>query len=205
MPRSADGAWTLPGSAEVARGSPDSELVTQPLRSAMFSYPDRLGQAGAERWGGRRGRTTLSESESNPDKKSMKVTDRRMFTPEGELREEYRHLENAEPPAAGVPTVRESEPPPPPEPEKRAPEPDPDRPGFYDLVSLLAENASVYLRHAGAPGGEGRQNRELARLHIDLLEVLEQKTAGNLDAEEKAMLGDILYRLRLAFASQRGF
>jgi hypothetical protein len=146
----------------------------------------------------------LSESEST-DKKSMKVTDRRMFTADGELREEYRHLEDAKPPAVETPPVRESEPPRQPEPEKRPPEPDPDQPGFYDLVSLLAENASVYLRHAGAPGGEGLQNRELARLHIDLLEVLQQKTAGNLDAEEQAMLGDVLYRLRLAFASQRGF
>lgn len=147
----------------------------------------------------------MSDSETQTNKKSMKVTDRRMFTPDGELREEYRHLEEVGPPADDAPAVREPQAPPEAEPEAPPPEPDPDRPGFYDLVTLLAENASVYLRHAGAPGGEGLQNRELAQVHIDLLDVLKQKTSGNLDAEEEAMLDDILYRLRLAFASQRGF
>lgn len=147
----------------------------------------------------------LSDNESKANEKSMKVTDRRMFTPDGELRDEFRHLEEVRPTAdEDAAAVRESEPPPKDEPEPPPP-PDPDQPSFFDLVTLLAENASVYLRHAGMPGDEGAQHRELAKLHIDLLDVLKQKTAGNLDAEERAMLEDVLYRLRLAFTSQRGF
>ena len=34
-----------------------------------------------------------------------------------------------------------------------------------------------------AAGAQRDQNLELARLHIDLLEVLQQKTAGNLDSQ----------------------
>ena len=142
--------------------------------------------------------------------KSMKVKDRRMFTPDGELREEYRHLEESGE-SAGEPKASEASPEPvaepPKAPEREPPsEPaDPNAPSFFDLVSLLAENASVYLRHSAMPGAEGAQNQELAKLHIDLLAVLKQKTSGNLDREEQSMLDEMLYRLRLAFSSQRGF
>lgn len=147
--------------------------------------------------------------------KTMKVTDRRMFTPDGELREEYRHIESAS--TTGAPASRPPDPParepaPPPRgpvsppAEDRTPEPDPDAPGFMDLVTLLAENASVYLREASTPGAvEPLQHLEVAKLHIDLLGVLKDKTQGNLSSQEQAVLDDVLYRLRLAFSSQRGF
>lgn len=147
------------------------------------------------------------------DDRPVKVTDRRMFTPDGQLREEYRHIEeNAGSPAAGSPAASERRPPEPrppqrqPPPEPRPPEPEPDQPGFLDLVSLLAENASIYLRQASIPGvDEPLQNLELAKLHIDLLGVLKDKTAGNLNSQEQAVLDDVLYRLRLAYSGQRGF
>lgn len=141
----------------------------------------------------------------------MKVTDRRMFTPDGQLREEYRHIEESD---AGAPAATSSPAaqPPPPRPERqppeqpRPPEPEPDQPGLLDLVSLLAENASIYLRQASIPGvDEPLQHLELAKLHIDLLGVLKDKTAGNLSSQEQAVLDDVLYRLRLAYSGQRGF
>lgn len=154
----------------------------------------------------------MSDANQDPSgEKSVKVTDRRMFTPDGQLREEYRHIEES----AGAPAGAE-EPQPPserrPEPERLAPEsqrppaPDPDQPGLLDLVSLLAENASIYLRQASIPGtDEPLQHLELAKLHIDLLGVLKSKTAGNLSSQEQAVLDDVLYRLRLAYSGQRGF
>lgn len=153
---------------------------------------------------------TLSESQKKNDassSKGMKVTDRRMFTPEGELRDEFRHVGEgvpaaSAPSAAPAPLPTPEEPPAPEEPEEQGPE----QPGFYDLVSLLAEHASVYLRQASMPGGDPDQTQELCKLHIDLLAVLKSKTTGNLDAREQAMLDDVLYRLRSAFTSQqRGF
>ena len=45
---------------------------------------------------------------------------------------------------------------------------------------------------------------EMARLHIDLLEILRQKTLGNLTAQESGFLEDLLYRLRLRYVQKRG-
>lgn len=136
----------------------------------------------------------------------MKVTDRRMFTPEGELRQEYRHLEDveatAEPPAAAqaeepAPSREEPEPP--------AGEPSADEPSILELVRLLAENASIHLQRAEMPNGQVSENLDVAKLYIDLLAVLKKKTDGNLTMREDTVLEDVLYQLRLGYAERRGF
>ena len=150
--------------------------------------------------------------------KTLKVTDKRMFTPEGELREEFRHMpegpEKDTPgtPAAGTPdagTPAAETPAPPIEaqsPERRHPEGrPPGAPSFFDLVGLLAEPASIYLREARSAAPQAAaQSIELARLHIDLLAILRDKTQGNLAPEEKAMLEDVVYQLRSGFVGLRG-
>lgn len=158
----------------------------------------------------------------------MKVTDKRMFTPEGELREEYRFL-NEKSTAAATATEPAPEPARPeparpeparaPEPARRAvagyPEPQEDSglgfpgapqggPGFLDLAAMLAEPAAIYLGDAPLPDGQWAENLEMARLHIDLLDVLRQKTAGNLTAQESAILEDLLYRLRVRYVQKNG-
>ncbi len=144
-----------------------------------------------------------------------------MFTADGELREEYRRGRQetaasaadpaatgahppaarpeaarppaARPPAARPPAARPSEP-------TAAPHESEDRPGapsFLDLVGLLAEPASIYLREAtNADPQTAAQSLELARLHIDLLIILQDKTHGNLSPSEQAMLEDVLFQLR---------
>jgi len=149
----------------------------------------------------------------------IKVTDKRMFTAEGELRDEYRDLANAAPAEAEPPAPVAAEPPPPPppitepEPSRVAPPPLelPDtgpsalgQPSFYDLAAILAEPVQVYLGDLPLPDGGSAENLEMARLHIDLLDVLRQKTAGNLTAQESAVLEDVLYRLRLRYVQKRG-
>jgi hypothetical protein len=143
--------------------------------------------------------------------KEIKVTDKRMFTPEGELREEYRFLSEksmSEPPAAPA-AEREPEP----EAPRRAAVSEiedaqgmpPDMgSGFYDLAAMLAEPAAIYLGDAPLPDGQWAENLEMARLHIDLLDVLRQKTAGNLTGQESAFLEDLLYRLRVRYVQKRG-
>jgi uncharacterized protein DUF1844 len=166
------------------------------------------------------------------EKKEMKVTDKRMFTPEGELREEYRFLneKSTSPAAPETPSVppaapggeARTEPPPPSRPPREAPrgfaEPDaaarvelpgmpPELggPSFFDLVAILAEPVPIYLGDAPLPDGQDATNLEMARLHIDLLDILRQKTAGNLTAQEAAFLEDLLYRLRVRYVQkQRG-
>jgi hypothetical protein len=155
--------------------------------------------------------------------KEIKVTDKRMFTPDGELREEYRFLSEKstpEAPAAAPPPEPQPAPPPQPEPPRRPAameldmEDDPrfDLPGsapgmgasFYDLAAMLAEPAAIYLGDAPLPDGQWAENLEMARLHIDLLDVLRQKTAGNLSAQESAFIEDLLYRLRVRYVQKSG-
>jgi hypothetical protein len=162
------------------------------------------------------------------EKREIKVTDKRMFTAEGDLKEEYRFLDekstaSAEPAAADVappppaPDPRQTAPPPardeaprwPPEPERTpldlpATPPDLEGPGFYDLVAMMAEPVPIYLGDARLPDGQVATDLEMARLHIDLLDVLRQKTAGNLDPQERAFLEDLLYRLRVRYVQKRG-
>jgi len=157
--------------------------------------------------------------------KEIKVTDKRMFTPEGELREEYRALmENATAPTeSDVATEPEPEPPaapPPARPEPAAagraeapPDPELDLPSsmppelggpsFYDLAALLAQQATVYLGDMALPGGQSIEDPEEARMYIDLLDVLRQKTLGNLTAQESTFLEDLLYQLRVRYVQKR--
>jgi uncharacterized protein DUF1844 len=160
--------------------------------------------------------------------KEIKVTDKRMFTPEGELREEYRFLAEK----ATAPEPPPVAPPPPPQPEPARPEPrrgrragrEPEPPAapepsgrielpgsppglgasFFDLAAMLAEPIAVYLGDVELPDGGSAENLEMARLHIDLLDVLREKTAGNLTAQEATFLEDLLYRARVRYVQKQG-
>ena len=166
--------------------------------------------------------------------KDLKVTDKRIFTPAGDLRDEFRHLKDqppptataerpAEPEAATAAPAAEPSPrqepadprgagggaaPPSPEPSPRLELPGTPpgfgAPTFYDLVAVLAEPVSLYLGDIPLPDGQNAENLEMARLHIDLLDVLRQKTAGNVSAQESGVLEDVLYRLRLRYVQKRG-
>jgi hypothetical protein len=159
------------------------------------------------------------ESEVSNEKKEIKVTDKRMFTPEGELREEYRVLaekSTAAPAATATATAPEPAPAasrrPAPEPPPAAPAPldlpetppELGGPSFFDLVAMLAEPVPIYLGDAVLPDGQDATNLEMARFYIDLLAVLRQKTAGNLTAQESAFLEDLLYRMRVRYVQKRG-
>lgn len=73
-------------------------------------------------------------------------------------------------------------------------------PAFIELLNLLAMQAVISLGGYQGPGGERiPANPAAAKHHIDLLEVLEKKTAGNLSEEEKRALDSVLYELRLQY------
>ena len=86
----------------------------------------------------------------------------------------------------------------------RVAEPTESGAAFYDLVAMLAQTASVYLNQAAQQLEQRGELLEMSRMHIDLLTVLERKTRGNLSADEKAMLEDAIYRLRMAFVEIGG-
>lgn len=71
---------------------------------------------------------------------------------------------------------------------------------FRALVNLLAMQALVGLGGMREPGGGMiPPSPELAKMHIDLLEVLESKTKGNLTDDEKKAIETTLYHLRLGY------
>jgi len=152
----------------------------------------------------------------------LKVTDKRMFTADGELREEFKHLADpakqspaAEaPPAEAAPAKREEASPPAAgvaDRERAAAEPPPaespvestEEVGFLNLVGLLADHAAVYLGDTTLADGQTMLDLKAAHAHIDLLDVLRRRTAGNLTEQESGFLADVLYRLRLVYVEKR--
>ena len=75
-------------------------------------------------------------------------------------------------------------------------------PGF-DFAMFVQSIAITALHHLGmlaVPSGErGEQNLPLARQNIEILELLEIKTRGNLDAEEVHLLSSLLYEVRMHY------
>lgn len=134
-----------------------------------------------------------------PDDKNepsgFRVVDRRPFSADGTPREASR---DAEKPPEKRP---EPVPAPPVQPEAEAEEYTEESVlGFEMLVSYLSTTAMFQLGLLEGPGGE-RIPPDLpnAQRTISLLEVLQDKTRGNLTPREAKLLDDVLYDLRLSF------
>jgi len=135
-------------------------------------------------------------SEEQTGGSGFKVVDRRAFSADGTRRQAQ--PEDAE---------RRPETPTPPSPPESSPievdqeeYAEPEGTGFEALVSYLSTTAMFQLGLLPGPGGE-RIPPDLvnAQRSIDLLEVLQQKTRGNLTPDEGRLLEDVLYELRMSF------
>jgi hypothetical protein len=74
--------------------------------------------------------------------------------------------------------------------------------GPVDFSGLLLSLASAAMLYLGAPAPDGKSgpiNLPRAQEMIDLLSILEDKTKGNLTPDESALLGNLLYNLRLRY------
>ena len=68
---------------------------------------------------------------------------------------------------------------------------------FEALLSTLATQALFAMGAIPDPAsGQRIQHMDLARHHIDMISVLEEKTKGNLTEDEASMLGSTAYELR---------
>jgi len=134
----------------------------------------------------------------------LKVTDRRLFTSDGQLR-------------GGMPEDDERA-----EAEPESPEPSSEHRGgseqtgfehrpveepqgvdFTMLINAMAQPALIFLGEVAHPGsGRAEVNLEQARLQIDLLDLLRIKSRGNLTHEEEGLLERILYQLRMLYVSR---
>jgi hypothetical protein len=72
---------------------------------------------------------------------------------------------------------------------------------FSTFVLSLAASAMVQLGIAPGPEGEQREAADLrmARHTIDTIEMLIEKTRGNLDADEERLVQSVLYEVRMSF------
>jgi len=71
---------------------------------------------------------------------------------------------------------------------------------FFELVMMQAQQAAMFLGHVPNPQtGQPEVNLDFARMFIDQIEMLQEKTRGNLSADEVQMLTNVLSDLRLAF------
>ena len=71
---------------------------------------------------------------------------------------------------------------------------------FIEFVMMQAQNAALFLGQIPNPQtGQGEVNLELAKMFIDQLGMIQEKTRGNLTNEEGAVLRNTLSNLQMAF------
>lgn len=70
------------------------------------------------------------------------------------------------------------------------------------LVSMF-HSALVHLGEVASEGGAAQVNKPMAKQSIDILEMLQAKTEGNLTSDEQRLLGTMLYELRMKFVDKR--
>jgi hypothetical protein len=138
------------------------------------------------------------EMEESDRDEGFKVKDRRRFSETGEARPETEGAVKTEE-AQEAPKAQEE-----PETAKeqageaRAHEAPPLT--FITFVITLANAALVHLGLVRNPDtGEPNKDLSAARQTIDLIALLEEKTRGNLTPEEKQVIEETLYQLRMAF------
>jgi hypothetical protein len=76
---------------------------------------------------------------------------------------------------------------------------------FVGFVLSLAHTAAVHFGDVPDPvtGETGQPNLLAAQQMIEILALLEEKTRGNLSAEERQLLEQIVYELRLRYVEVR--
>lgn len=130
-------------------------------------------------------------------KQAFKVEDRRRFSASGDARdsaaEETPAPETVEKPAAAAPTAAGAQRPAGPAAEIN----------FSTFVLSLSTQALAHLGEIPSLV-DGQLSKDLvaAKQLIDILGVLDDKTKGNLDAAEAALLTNVLYDLRLKYVEQ---
>lgn len=143
--------------------------------------------------------------------KELKVTDKRIFTADGDIREEFKQeIKPADPQA-----VNPAPPPPPPQEEpakeRRTEErrksiadkaTNPGTPFTNFIEPLIAQGymSLGMLRNPYQP--QAKIDVAAARQMIDILNLLQEKTAGNLTPDEEDFLSTHIGELKLAFVQR---
>jgi Domain of unknown function (DUF1844) len=76
---------------------------------------------------------------------------------------------------------------------------------FIEFVVMHAQNAALFLGQIPNPKtGDAEVNLDLARMFIDQLAMIQEKTRGNLTSEEAKVLSNALSNLQMAFVEASG-
>ncbi|MCI0420946.1 MAG: DUF1844 domain-containing protein [Acidobacteria bacterium] len=127
------------------------------------------------------------------EESGFKVADRRLFTAEGELRDTE--------PETPVSTESSVSPGFPPLDSSPSPASADEMPMTFEaLIFSLSTTALLQLGMAPHPE-TGKQEKDLpgAKQTIDILEILQEKTRGNLTSEEAHLLEDCVYDLKMTY------
>jgi hypothetical protein len=121
----------------------------------------------------------------------FKVSDRRIFSKEGDLNSDQ--PDSSQPPAGNEPATAENP----------SSQPDPQEElamTFQTLVFSLSTTAMLQLGLLANPlTGKSEKDLEGAKQTIDILQILQDKTRGNLTAEESQLLEASLYDLKMTY------
>lgn len=127
--------------------------------------------------------------------RGFKVEDRRRFSTEGELKPEHRESQDK-------PAAEQAAPSPPPASASAEPQPSypPAEITFSTFIVGLSTQALLHLGEIPDPAtGEHARDLPGAQQLIDILGMLQEKTRGNLAADEQNLLDAILFDLRMKY------
>jgi hypothetical protein len=152
--------------------------------------------------------TVRSMEEESDDKRGFKVQDRRRFSAEGEAKEGAEAATEAgekleiksRPAASGPEPASEPQPAPGQRPASGAAGQAPLEMTFAAFLWSLSEQALAALGEIPDPAS-GKVTRDLllAQQMIDIIVMLRDKTRGNLDPHEQALLKEILSSLQMKY------
>lgn len=135
------------------------------------------------------------ERERSEEQADLKVTDRRLFTADGQLRAGAVEPEPPSPPPSSVDPV--------PAGFEHHSVAEPSGVDFTMLINAMAEPALLFLGEIEHPGtGETVVDIDRARIQIDMLDLLRVKCRGNMTSAEAGLLDRILYQLRMIFVAR---
>jgi len=134
-------------------------------------------------------------------KEPLKVLDRRKFTADGDRREgiDFSPPEAApprDPAPKAAPDVAQGAVP---QPAGKEPAPAVNQ-AFALLVQELAQSCAIALGVPDPVSGRAKVDLQAANLYIDFLEALQEKTTGNLAPQEKKLLNEGLFQLKMLYA-----
>ena len=140
--------------------------------------------------------------EKKEEKKDFVVKDRRIFAEENLDKEEKSEKEAPAAEEKKAAETKEADK----KPDAEAQEPPLQFPEINFATFIASLNASALLQLGAIEDpttGTKNKNLPMAKQTIDILSMMQEKTAGNLTQEEENLLKNILYDLRLMYVKEK--